>query len=77
MPTTTKVPAITLTISVAPVPADIPECDRSDWRHWVGHDGDCRDARQEVLIAESLVEVPFERRDHRNNVSPRSVRIRH
>ena len=56
----TSTPATTLTITVAPVPAGIPEYDRSDWRHWIDEDGDCQDARQEVLIAESLDQVTFE-----------------
>ena len=56
----TSTPATTLTITVAPVPAGIPEYDRSDWRHWTDEDGDCQDARQEALIEESLVEVTFE-----------------
>ena len=50
----------TLVITVAAIPDDIPEYDRSDWRHWTDEDGDCQDARQEVLIAESLVAVTFE-----------------
>ena len=49
--------ATTLVITVAPIPADIPDYDRSDWRHWTDEDGDCQDARQEVLIAESLGSV--------------------
>ena len=53
-------PATTLTIIVAEVPADIPEYDRSEWRHWTDEDGDCQDARQEVLIEESLAEVTFQ-----------------
>ena len=50
----------TLVITVAPIPADIPEYDRGDWKHWVDSDGDCQDARQEVLVAESLEQVTFE-----------------
>ena len=50
----------TLVINVAPIPADIPEYDRGDWKHWVDSDGDCQDARQEVLVAESLEQVTFE-----------------
>ena len=51
---------VTLTITVAAIPADIPDYDRGDWRHWVDADGDCQDARQEVLVKESLDEVTFE-----------------
>ena len=53
-------PATTLVITVAAIPADIPDYDRSDWRHWVDADGDCQDTRQEVLIAESLEPVTYE-----------------
>ncbi len=66
-PTRTSAPATptpklatTLTIIVAEVPDDIPEYDRSEWEHWTDGDADCQDGRQEVLIAESLVEVAFE-----------------
>ena len=59
-PPATPATSTTLTITVAPVPAGIPEYDRSDWRHWIDEDGDCQDARQEVLIAESLDQVTFE-----------------
>ena len=45
---------------MAPIPPDIPGYGRSEWKHWGVEDGDCQDARQEVLIAESLVEVTFE-----------------
>ena len=53
-------PTNILVITVAAIPADIPDYDRGDWKHWVDEDGDCQDARQEVLIAESLVAVTYE-----------------
>ena len=53
-------PTTTLVITVAEIPANIPEYDRDEWRHWVDEDGDCQDARQEVLISESLMEVTYE-----------------
>ena len=52
--------SLTLTITVAEVPADIPDYDRSEWKHWTDADRDCQDARQEVLIEESLDGVTFE-----------------
>ena len=58
--TATSVPGLSLTLTVAPVPAGITEYSRSQWKHWTDEDGDCQDARQEVLISESLVEVSFE-----------------
>ena len=59
-PTPDPTPTTTLVITVAEIPVGIPDYDRDDWRHWVDADGDCQDARQEVLIAESLVTVTFE-----------------
>ena len=53
-------PTTTLVITVAPISADIPEYDRGNWKHWSDADGDCQDARQEVLVEESLDEVTFE-----------------
>ena len=53
-------PATTLAITVAPIPADVPEYSRSQWNHWIDEDGDCQEARQEATISESLVEVTFE-----------------
>ena len=59
-PTPVPTPATTLVITVAPIPEDIPGYDRGEWKHWIDADGDCQDARQEVLIEESLEPVTFE-----------------
>ena len=50
---------IVLRVSVAPVPRDLPDYDRGEWRHWTDEDGDCQNARQEALIAESTIAVTF------------------
>ena len=78
VPTATMVPApserpsvstipsasgILLPVSISPVPVDRPKYDRSTWRHWTDEDGDCQNARQEVLLAESVVEVAFQSAD--------------
>ena len=59
-PPSAERPATTLTITIASIPMDIAEYNRSQWKHWTDEDGDCQDARQEALISESLVEVTFE-----------------
>ena len=59
-PTRTPIETTTLIITVAEIPAGIPEYDRGEWKHWTDADGDCQDARQEVLIAESLEPVTYE-----------------
>ena len=57
--TSTPIPS-TLVITVAEIPVGIPDYSRSEWKHWTDEDGDCQDARQEVLIAESLETVTYE-----------------
>ena len=52
-----------LTVAVAAVAANLPDYNRRDWRHWRDEDGDCQNARQEVLIEESLIPVTFESED--------------
>ena len=55
--------AVVLTLKVAEIPDDLPGYDRDDWRHWRDEDRDCQDARQEVLVAESLTPVEFKTSD--------------
>lgn len=63
--TTADVPATTvpagqqLSIAVAPVRDGIPKYDRGEWSHWADEDGDCQNARQEALIAESETPVTY------------------
>ena len=44
---------------IAATPEDLPYYDRRQWRHWVDADGDCQDARQEVLVEESVGIIIF------------------
>lgn len=46
-------------IKVSELRDDTPSYDRREWRHWMDEDRDCQDARQEVLIAESTIEVTY------------------
>ncbi len=59
-PTATPQSSILLALVVSEPRADIPKYDRGQWKHWTDEDGDCQDARQETLIAESLAPVEFE-----------------
>ena len=50
----------TLQITVATVSVNLPQYDRDGWKHWIDADGDCQEARQEVLVAESLISTTFQ-----------------
>ena len=50
-----KVPALKISNALGNVPA----YDRGDWRHWIDVDGDCQNARHEVLVEESAIPVTF------------------
>ena len=61
-PTSTPFPGSGPTLedlTVALVPEDLPVYNRREWRHWIDADGDCQDARQEVLIEESVGLIVF------------------
>ena len=51
-------------LTIRPIPENIPDYDRGHWRHWVDDDGDCQNARHEVLIAESETPVTFKTADN-------------
>ena len=60
VPTATAlIPAI-LVITISPIPPDIPKYNRTQWRQWTDQDGNCQNARQETLAAESVAPVTFE-----------------
>ena len=44
---------------IAAKPEDLPDYNRRQWRHWVDAEGDCQDARQEVLVEESVGIIIF------------------
>ena len=59
----TTAAGLVLPVAIAVAPPNIPKYDRGEWRHWSDEDGDCQNARQEVLIAESTVAVSFQTGD--------------
>ena len=50
---TPTAPTTVLHVNISAIPSNLPTYDRKDWKHWTDADGDCQDARQEVLVAES------------------------
>ena len=67
VPTTTN-PTTVLHVTVAAIPVNLATYDRDDWKHWTDADGDCQDACNEALIAESRVSVSY-RTDRRCRVA--------
>ena len=59
---------VVLIVTISEVPAVLPDYDRDDWKHWTDADGDCQDARNEVLVAESQTAVSY-RTDRRCRVA--------
>lgn len=55
----TSMPTVVLPLTVAEPDRGLSPYDRDDWRHWTDEDGDCQDARNEVLVAESVTSVTF------------------
>ena len=59
---------VILALAVAESSAELPVYSRDDWRHWTDEDGDCQDTRNEVLLAENLVDATY-RSDRRCRVA--------
>ena len=57
-----------LRVIMGSIPENLPDYDRDDWKHWTDADGDCQDARNEVLVAESRTAVSY-RTDRRCRVA--------
>ena len=79
--TTATSPSVVLRVTVSAIPSNLPGYDRHNWDHWTDADGDCQDARQEVLVAESRINVSFRTdrgwRNGRRVVSSAHQRGRH
>ena len=56
---TPTAPTTVLHVNISAIPSNLPTYDRDDWKHWIDADGDCQDARNEALIAESRVSVSY------------------
>ena len=57
IPTPCQIAAVVLALAVIKTTGDLSVYSRDDWRHWIDEDGDCQDARNEVLAAESRTDV--------------------
>ena len=58
-PMTTPESLLAFTITISSPSLGLPAYYRDEWRHWIDEDGDCQNARHEVLIEESLKSVTF------------------
>ena len=65
---TATAPTTVLHVNISAIPSNLPTYDRNDWKHWTDADGDCQDARQEVLVAKSRTRPSF-RTDKRCRVT--------
>ena len=45
--------------TISEIPTALPTYDRHDWKRWTEADGDCQDAQNEVLVAESQTAVSY------------------
>ena len=53
------VATVLLVLAMAEVPGELPVYSRDDWPHWIDEDGDCQNARNEVLLVETLADVTY------------------
>ena len=58
-PEADAIATVILALAVSEVSGELPAYSRDDWRHWTDEDGDCRDTRNEVLLAESMTDVTY------------------
>lgn len=61
--TTGPVDRESIQLLVREIPANLPQYDRGDWRHWIDAEKDCQNTRHEVLVEESLIGPTFKAAD--------------